>query len=112
MVLAPELVLLAPIKQIDVCAQGRCRSKRMKKSGGRFLAFGFGIIFVVVLLILAIEFPNPTPFQHTVFRIVLALAAGGVAAMIPGFLTIEVSKWLRARRALGVFVNVYFYSPA
>jgi len=84
----------------------------MNKSVERFLAFGFGIIFVVVLLILAIKFPNPTPFQYTVFRIVLALAAGGVAGMIPGFLTIEISKWLRAGGALAVFVIVYFYSPA
>jgi hypothetical protein len=84
----------------------------MNKSIERFLAFGFGIIFVVVLIVLAIKFPNPTPFQYTVFRIVLALAAGGVAAMIPGFLTIEVSKWLRAGGALAVFVIVYFYSPA
>ncbi len=84
----------------------------MDKSVERLLAFGFGVIFVVVLLILAVKFPNPTPFQYTVFRIVLALAAGGVAAMIPGFLTLEVSKWLRAGGALAVFVVVYFYSPA
>ena len=84
----------------------------MNKSVERFLAFGFGVIFVVVLLILAIKYPNPTPFQYTVFRIVLALAAGGVAAMIPGFLSIEVAKWLRAGGALAVFVIVYFYSPA
>jgi hypothetical protein len=84
----------------------------MNKSVERFLAFGFGIVFVVVLIILAIRFPNPTPFQYTVFRIVLALAAGGVAGMIPGFLTVEISKWLRAGGALAVFVIVYFYSPA
>ena len=66
---------------------------------------------MIVLIVLAIKFPNPTPFQYTVFRIVLALAAGGVAAMMPGFLTITVSNWIRASGALAVFVVVYFYSP-
>jgi hypothetical protein len=84
----------------------------MSKSVERYLAFGFGVVFVVVLLVLATRYPNPTPFQYTVFRIVLALASGGVAAMIPGFLAVEISTWLRAGGALAVFVIVYFYSPA
>jgi hypothetical protein len=84
----------------------------MSKSVERYLAFGFGVVFVVVLLVLATRYPNPTPFQYTVFRIVLALASGGVAAMIPGFLSVQVSTWLRSGGALAVFVIVYFYSPA
>jgi hypothetical protein len=84
----------------------------MTKATERYLAFGFGVVFVIVLLLLAIKYPNPTPFQYTVFRIVLALAAGGVAAMIPGFLTIKVSTLIRGGGALAVFVVVYFYSPA
>lgn len=84
----------------------------MNKQTERFVAFGFGVVFVIVLLVLAIAFPTPTPFQYTVFRIVLALAAGGVAGMIPGFLTVSLSTWLRAGGALAVFVVVYFYSPA
>jgi hypothetical protein len=84
----------------------------VNKATERSVAFVFGVVFVIVLLLLAIKFPNPTPFQYTVFRIVLALAAGGVAAMIPGFLTLSVSTWLRAGGALAVFVIVYFYSPA
>ncbi len=84
----------------------------MTKSSERLLAFAFGVVFVIVLLILASAVPHPTPFQYTVFRIVLALAAGGVAAMIPGFITIDIPKVLRAGGALAVFVIVYFYSPA
>jgi hypothetical protein len=67
---------------------------------------------VAVLIVVAIAVPNPTGFQYTVFRIVLALAAGGVAAMIPGFLQVKVSTFIRAGGALAVFVIVYFYSPA
>jgi hypothetical protein len=84
----------------------------MNKATERLLAFAFGVIFVAVLLLLAIFFPNPTPFQYQVFRVVLSLAAGGVASMIPGFLTLRVANWLRAGGALAVFAIVYFYNPA
>jgi hypothetical protein len=76
------------------------------------LAFSFGVVFVLTILTLSLKFPNPTPFQFNTFRTVLALAAGGVAAMIPGFLTVTVKNWVRAGGALAVFVLVYFYSPA
>jgi 8-oxo-dGTP pyrophosphatase MutT (NUDIX family) len=79
------------------------------------LAFGFGVVFVAALLILAVLFPRPTPFQHTTFRIVLALAAAGVAAMIPGVIELETSKvallTISAGGALAVFVVVYFADP-
>lgn len=80
------------------------------------VAFVFGVAFIVTMLILAIFFPRPEPFQYTVFRVTLSLAAGGVAAMIPGFidLTINPSAALviRAGGALAVFLVVYFRSPA
>lgn len=76
------------------------------------VAFSFGVIFVIALIILAVMFPNPTPFQYTVFRVVLAVAIAGVTAMIPGFLRVTVSNWIRAGGALAVFVLVYFYNPA
>ncbi len=84
----------------------------VNKSDEKKLAFIFGVVFVVALLFVALFVPNPTPFQYTVFRIVLALAAAGVAAMIPGFLQVTVSTWIRAGGALAIFVIVYFYAPA
>ena len=36
----------------------------------------------------------------------------GVAAVIPGFLTVNVSNWVKAGGAIAVFVIVYFFSPA
>jgi hypothetical protein len=74
--------------------------------------FAFGVVFIVTLLVLAIAFPEPTPFQYTVFRIVLALAAAGVAALIPGFMELNIAAWLKAGGAMAVFAIVYFYSPA
>jgi hypothetical protein len=78
----------------------------------QLLAFGFGVVFVIVLLVIAVMFPEPKPFQYEVFKVVLALAAAGVAAMIPGFLHFEISTWLRAGGALAVFAVVYFKTPA
>ena len=84
----------------------------MHKHTQQWTAFVFGVVFVIVLLTLAIKFPNPTAFQYTIFRSVLSLAAAGVAAMIPGFISVSISKWLRAGGALAVFAAVYFYNPA
>lgn len=83
---------------------------------GVILAFVFGVVFVTALLALVIFIPNPTVPQFEVIRIILALAAGGVAAMIPGFLNLKLGVGtnlaLRAGGALAVFAVVYFYSPA
>jgi hypothetical protein len=80
------------------------------------VAFAFGVVFVVTLLVLAIAFPTPTSFQYTVFRIILALAAAGVAAMIPGFIRLKLSPSsalaIQAGGAIAVFVIVYFFNPA
>jgi hypothetical protein len=80
------------------------------------VAFIFGVVFVVTMLVLAIVFPRPEPFQYMVFRVTLALAAAGVAAMIPGFITFNFNPsaavLIRAGGALAVFVIVYFMNPA
>ena len=76
------------------------------------MVFVVGVAFVAVLLATAILVPNPTPFQYTFFRIILALFAAAVAALIPGSLGVEVSKAVRAGGAIAVFVIVYFFTPA
>lgn len=84
----------------------------LEKQEQRKGAYVFGIVFVVLILVIAVFIPNPTSFQYTVFRIVLALAAAGVAAMIPGFISVEVGNAVRAGGAIAVFVIVFFFSPA
>jgi energy-coupling factor transporter transmembrane protein EcfT len=76
------------------------------------LAFIFGVVFISLILAIAVFIPQPSLFQYQVFRIVLALAAGGVGAVIPGVLNVNIPKILTAGGALAVFVVVYFYSPA
>lgn len=78
----------------------------------RVAIFAFGVLFVSLILIFAVAVPQPSVFQYDVFKVVLALAAAGVAAFIPGLLVIEVAAWIRAGGAMAVFVVVYFYSPA
>ncbi|MGX9727312.1 MAG: hypothetical protein ACTFAK_08325 [Candidatus Electronema sp. VV] len=82
----------------------------------KLLAFFFGLCFVAALLVLAVWFPQPTPFQYTVFRIVLALAAAGVAGVIPGMIRLKAQPGtallIHAGGALAVFVMVYLLAPA
>lgn len=72
---------------------------------------GVGLVFVGTLLALAIAFPHPTPFQGHVFRVVLALAAGALGALIPGFIEVTFEGWLRAGGALALFAIVYGINP-
>lgn len=75
------------------------------------LSFGFGVIFIAIMLVFALKVPNPTPFAQWVFIVVVALAAAGVAAVIPGFLNIN-SPYVKAGGALAVFGIVFFLKPA
>jgi hypothetical protein len=84
---------------------------RKKREWERPAIFAFGVAFVIVLLILAMFFPSPTDFQYFVFRTVLALAAAGVAALIPGLLDIDMPL-IRAGGALAVLILVYKFTPA
>ncbi len=75
------------------------------------LAFSFGIIFISILLVIAFVTPNPTDFQIFVYRVVMSLAAGGIGAIIPGFLLVQVSTIVRAGGAIACFALVYLVNP-
>ncbi|WP_417912957.1 hypothetical protein [Candidatus Electronema sp. TJ] len=82
----------------------------------KLLAFFFGLCFVAALLVIAVWFPQPTPFQYVVFRSVLAVAAAGVAGVIPGMIRLKAQPGtallIHAGGALAVFVMVYLLAPA
>lgn len=86
-------------------------TRRAVPAVDRILAFTFGVVFIVVILAIAIWIPEPTGFSYTIFRIVIALAAAGVGAVIPGFLTVSFRNVLRAGGAVALFVIVYFFAP-
>jgi hypothetical protein len=74
------------------------------------LAFSFGVIFVICLLIFAVAIPNPTDFTAFVFRVVLSLAAAGVGAVLPGLLEVTLPG-VRAGGAMALAAVVYFMNP-
>jgi hypothetical protein len=77
----------------------------------KLTAFGCGVVFVVVMLVIAIAIPNPTTAQWFVFRVVLALAAAGIGAVLPGLIVVNVSRVVRAGGAIALFVLVYLLNP-
>jgi hypothetical protein len=81
-------------------------------STATYLTAGAGVIFILISVLLIILYPNPTPAQYQVFKIVLALACAGFAAAIPGAINVGVGHAVRAGGAMGVFVIIYFFSPA
>ena len=83
----------------------------MKENWQKVTAFGCGVVFVALMLIIAIAIPNPTTTQWFVFRVVLALAAAGIGAVIPGLIIVNVSKVVRAGGAIALFVLVYLLNP-
>lgn len=78
----------------------------------KYLGYIFAVVAIVVILITTFTTPNPTSYQYTVYRIVLALAAGGIGAVLPGLLEVKFKGWLRASGAAAFFAIVYFKSPA
>ncbi len=73
-----------------------------------------GTIFAIVILILAVLIPSPTPSQMFIFRGVFAIALAAIAAIIPGLLDVQsrFNKFsIRATGAIAVFVIVWFMNP-
>ena len=73
-----------------------------------------GVVFIYSSLIIAFVYPEPSPYQVFVFRTVLALAAAGFAAAIPGLLDVSVNLpglTIRAAGAFASFIIVYRVDP-
>ena len=62
------------------------------------VAFAFGLVFIGVMLYIALKVPNPTDSQWFTFRVILALAVGGVGAVLPGALDVTVALFDPGRR--------------
>jgi hypothetical protein len=77
----------------------------------KIAAFGFGTLFVAIMLVLAVWIREPTPTQWFVFRVVLSLAAAGIGAIIPGLIQVDIHPYIRAGGAIALFVIVYWFNP-
>jgi len=76
------------------------------------IAFGFGAIFIISILVFTAVVKDPSPAEIWTYRVILALAAAGVAAILPGFIDIKYKSVVQAGGALGVFVLVLLVFPA
>lgn len=85
---------------------------RMTKSTEKLISYISSAVMIISIFIIALAIPNPSQFQYTVFRIIISLAAGGIAAFFSGFLTVEWSNKIKAGNGFGAFVIVYFVAPA
>lgn len=83
-------------------------------------ALATGVGFLAALLVIGCYMAfrtNPSPIPHEamfIFRVILALAAAGFAAVLPGFLEIEgklLSISVRAAGSLAVFIAIYCVNP-
>ncbi|MET3838207.1 tetratricopeptide repeat protein [Bradyrhizobium sp. OAE829] len=80
------------------------------------LAFGFGVVFCGILAYAGLRIePITDPGQFFFLRVLAAISAAGVAAVIPGMLNIEIGQGklfaLRGAGALGVFAVVFLVNP-
>ncbi len=75
-------------------------------------SFWLGIGLIIAILLLVIFIPCPSASQYFVFRIVIALAAAGLASVIPGIFNINLTNGITAGGALAIFAVVYFFDPA
>lgn len=80
----------------------------------RIAAVASGITFLIALLAIAVLVQSPTAFQIFIFRAVLSLAGASFAALILGFIEIELPVWkgmIRAGGGLAVFLLLYLFNP-
>jgi len=70
--------------------------------------FAFGVFFFLILLLIALLDKNPTPTSWYIYICVLALAAGGIAALLPGTMELRWNPGIRATSALGLAVLVFY----
>jgi hypothetical protein len=76
------------------------------------IAFVFGAIFIITILVFTAVVKDPSPTAVWTYRIILALAAAGVAAILPGFIDIKYKGFVQAGGAIGVFVLILLAFPA
>lgn len=73
-----------------------------------------GVVFFLIILILSIFIPNPTPSQFFIFRGGFSISLAAISAIIQGLLTID-SRFqkfsIRATGAIAVFVIVWLINP-
>jgi hypothetical protein len=74
-------------------------------------AFYFGVFFAVILLAIAVFGRDMAPLGTLICRVILALVAAGIGAVIPGMIDVNVQPVIRAGGAIALFVIVFWFNP-
>ncbi len=74
--------------------------------------FVFGTFFFIVLLAIAWADRHPSSSSWFIYICVLAMAAGGVAALLPGTLNVVLHPGIRAGGALAIAVLVFYFGQS
>lgn len=75
------------------------------------MAWLIGLALLVGMVLLLVFVPCPTTAQFFAFRLALALAAGGLATLLPGMFGLELANGVKAAGALGFAAMVYLVNP-
>jgi len=75
------------------------------------VVIALAILFIGIMILIVSKFPHPTPIQEFVFRLALALIAGGIGAFLPGSISVDATIGIKATGALGLCVLVYVFNP-
>ena len=76
-----------------------------------------GFVLLLAILGVALKVPNPSEFQHLVFRVFLGMSAAALAVPIiaaGGNIGVDAMKeaGIQAGGAIAVFVVIYMWNPA
>jgi hypothetical protein len=71
--------------------------------------FAFGTVFFIVLLAIAWLDRHPSNSSWFIYIVVLAMAAGGIAALLPGAINVNLSPAIRATGAIAIAVLVFYF---
>lgn len=78
---------------------------------GKVVSGIVGILLIILVVVLSILIPSPTPYQTFVFRVLLALGVGALGPMLVGTITVAVKYKeigeLNAAGALALFIIVF-----
>ncbi|WP_116126075.1 carboxypeptidase-like regulatory domain-containing protein [Lewinella sp. IMCC34183] len=80
-------------------------------AGSRMTSILIGAISAAAIILLIVFIPCPTSSQYEVFHVLLALAAGGLAGGLTGYITANPVSYVSAGGGLAVFALVFFAGP-
>jgi len=70
-----------------------------------------GLVLLIGSAVAVGVIPCPTSAQQAIFRLMMALGAGGIAVILPGLFEVN-TMGVKAGSAIGVFALVYLVNPA